>query len=176
MGSIFVGKTNSIEATKNKRQILRHSVTKFYKKNYNFRSKGKTTVHKSFLQYKINSLPWIFAPSVKRSKNRCEISQTDIFQGPVFASPSYGNTGCRVFKQEVQNWKDFCIKIYTHKGNYCILKIGLMGSCQKVPNFDFQSQFSMSKIIGIFLNFFSLKNINLGAHFLLLTFFDNINF
>ena len=24
--------------------------------------------------------------------------------------------------------------------------------------------------------FFSLKNINLGAHFLLLTFFDNINF
>ena len=40
--------------------------------------------------------------------------------------------------------------------------------CQKVSKFDFQSQFSMSKIIGIFLN--------LGAHFLLLTFFDNINF
>ena len=28
----------------------------------------------------------------------------------------------------------------------------------------------------IFLILFSLKNINLGAHFLLLTFFDNINF
>ena len=48
-----------------------------------------------------------------------------------------------------------------------------MGKCQKVPKFDFQSQFYMSKIISIFLNFFSLKNINLGAHFLLLTLFDN---
>ena len=28
------------------------------------------------------------------------------------------------------------------------------GSCQKVPNFDFRSQFSMSKIIRIFLIFF----------------------
>ena len=27
-----------------------------------------------------------------------------------------------------------------------------------------------------YFSFFSLKNINLGAHFLLLTFFDNINF
>ena len=89
----------------------------------------------------------------------------------------YGNTGCRVFKQEIQNWKDFCIKIYTHKGNYCILKIGLMGRCQKVPNFDFQSQFSMSKIIRIFFNFFfSWKNTNLGAYFLLLKFFNNISF
>ena len=35
---------------------------------------------------------------------------------------------------------------------------------------NFQSQFSMSKIIRIFLNFFSLKNLNLGAHLLLLTF------
>ena len=41
---------------------------------------------------------------------------------------------------------------------------------------DIQSQFSTSKIILIFLIFFSLKNMNLGAHFLLLTFFDNINF
>ena len=29
-----------------------------------------------------------------------------------------------------------------------------MGSCQRVAKFDFQSQFSMSKIIGIFLIFF----------------------
>ena len=62
------------------------------------------------------------------------------------------------------------------KWNYWILEISVMGRCQKVPKFDFQSQFFMSKIIGIFLIFFSLKNINLGAHFLLLTFFDNINF
>ena len=32
-----------------------------------------------------------------------------------------------------------------------------------------------AKMIRIFLIFFSLKNINLGAHFLLLTFFDSIN-
>ena len=50
-----------------------------------------------------------------------------------------------------------------------------MASCQKVPKFDFQSQFSMLKIIRIFINFFLMKNINLEAHFLLLTFFDNIN-
>ena len=46
----------------------------------------------------------------------------------------------------------------------------------EVPKFDFQSQFSMSKIIRIFLNFFLLKNTNLGAHILLLTFFDKIIF
>ena len=46
----------------------------------------------------------------------------------------------------------------------------------KVRKLDFQSEFSMSKIIRIYLNFFSLKNTNLGAHFLLLTLFDNINF
>ena len=39
-----------------------------------------------------------------------------------------------------------------------------MASCKKVPKFDFQSQFSMSKIIPIFLVFL-LKNTNLGAHF-----------
>ena len=41
-----------------------------------------------------------------------------------------------------------------------------MASFQKVPTFDFQSQFSMSKIIQIFLILFSLKNTNLGAQFL----------
>ena len=51
-----------------------------------------------------------------------------------------------------------------------------MVRCQKVPKFNFQSQFSKSKIIGIFLILYSWKNINLGAHFLLLTFFDKINF
>ena len=44
-----------------------------------------------------------------------------------------------------------------------------------MPKFDFQ--FPMSKIIRMFLNFFfSLKNTNLEAHFLLLAFFDKINF
>ena len=42
-------------------------------------------------------------------------------------------------------------------------------SCQKVPKSDFQSQFSTSKIIRIFLKKNSLENINLGAHFLFLS-------
>ena len=41
------------------------------------------------------------------------------------------------------------------------------GKLSKSTKFDFQSQFAMSKIIGIFLIFF---------HFLLLTFIDNSNF
>ena len=48
--------------------------------------------------------------------------------------------------------------------------------CQKVPKSDFQSQFSMSKIIRIFLIFFSSKNISLEEGFLLLSFFENFNF
>ena len=47
---------------------------------------------------------------------------------------------------------------------------------QKVPKFDFQSQFSMSKITQYFSIFLLLKNTNLGAHFQLLTFFDKIIF
>ena len=42
---------------------------------------------------------------------------------------------------------------------------------QKVPNSYFQSQFSMSKINRIFSKKESYKNINLGDHFLLNTFF-----
>ena len=56
------------------------------------------------------------------------------------------------------------------------LSFGLMASSQKVPKFDFQSQFSMSKIIQVFLNFFSLKNTNLESQVFLLTFFDKITF
>ena len=44
-----------------------------------------------------------------------------------------------------------------------------------MPTFDFQCQFPMSKIIRIFL-IVLLKNINLGARFLFMTFFDDINF
>ena len=36
---------------------------------------------------------------------------------------------------------------------------------RKVPKLDFQCEFSMSKIIWIFLIFFTLKIKNLGAHF-----------
>ena len=40
-----------------------------------------------------------------------------------------------------------------------------MGS-QKVPKSDFQSHFSMSEKVEFFLKKISLKNINLGPHFL----------
>ena len=40
----------------------------------------------------------------------------------------------------------------------------------EVPKLDFQIEFSMSKTIQIFLIFFSLKNENLGEHFLLKSF------
>ena len=51
-----------------------------------------------------------------------------------------------------------------------------MTVCQKVPILDYQSEFSMSKIIRIFLRKNSLKNINLGHQLLLQIFFDKFNF
>ena len=56
------------------------------------------------------------------------------------------------------------------KGNYEISRIGVVGRCQKVTKFDFQSQFSMSKIIRIFLKFFFIEP-DLGPYFLIFTFF-----
>ena len=56
--------------------------------------------------------------------------------------------------------------------NHWILQIYVMGSCQKVPKFDFQSQFCTSKIIWFFLIFLSCTN--LGAIFLFFDIFDNI--
>ena len=44
----------------------------------------------------------------------------------------YDTTCCRVFKWGVQNWKDFCLKMNIPQGNYSILKIGVMGRCQKL--------------------------------------------
>ena len=43
----------------------------------------------------------------------------------------YCNTGCRVFKQGIQNWKDFCLKINILKGNDWILRIGVVASIKK---------------------------------------------
>ena len=89
----------------------------------------------------------------------------------------YDNTGCQIFKWGVQNWKDFCLKINIQKGNWLNFenwcngevsnsaKIRLSKSIFYVKNHPNLSQFC-----------FHLKNINLGAHFLLLTFIDIINF
>jgi hypothetical protein len=54
------------------------------------------------------------------------------------------------------------------------------GEVSKVLKFDqnlaFKVKFLCQKLSKSFSIFFSLKNVNLGAHFLLLKFFDNINF
>ena len=52
------------------------------------------------------------------------------------------------------------------KWNYQILGLHPVAVRPKVPILDFQSEFSMSKIIRIFRKKNSLKNINLGAPFL----------
>ena len=36
------------------------------------------------------------------------------------------------FQMGVQNYKDFCLRINILKGNYWILRIGLVGRCQKL--------------------------------------------
>jgi hypothetical protein len=53
-------------------------------------------------------------------------------------------------------------------GGYKILRIGVMGRCQKVPKFDFQSKFSLSRIIQIFLIQSLLKSTFIsGYHYFL---------
>ena len=41
----------------------------------------------------------------------------------------------------------------------------------KVPEFDFENQFSMSKIIGIFLNFFSIEKSHFRSSFFVIYIF-----
>ena len=65
----------------------------------------------------------------------------------------------------------FCHDHAMLKGNCCILRIRGAPVCQKVPKSYFQSQFSMSKIDGIFSKKKSFKNINLGDNFLKKHFF-----
>ena len=49
--------------------------------------------------------------------------------------------------------KKFGKKSTLLKWNHWILQIAVMERCQKVPKFDFQSDFLIQKIIWIFLNF-----------------------
>ena len=55
------------------------------------------------------------------------------------------------------------------------MSFGLMASCQKLPKFDFQSQFSMSKIIRIFLNLFFIEEYQFRSTFFVID-IDDINF
>ena len=85
---------------------------------------------------------------------------------------SYGNAGCGVFKWDT-TVENFWPK--NHHTQRIWLNFGLLASCQKVPKFYFQSQFSTSKIIQIFLICF-IKAYQFRSTFLLLSFSDKINF
>ena len=63
----------------------------------------------------------------------------------------------------IQNEEGFWLKIDCSQIKLPNLEYWNSGELSKCQNFYFQSQFSMSKSIRIFLNFFSLKNTNLGA-------------
>ena len=86
---------------------------------------------------------------------------------------------CPVFPIDAKNSIGFLVQFFLSyaplvgdsvKGSYWILRIELMASCQKVPKFYFQRQFSMLKIIRIFL-IFSSEEYQFRS-----TFFDSINF
>ena len=66
------------------------------------------------------------------------------------------------------HWSKMTVKLYMY-----LLPIFGIQLTKKVPISDFQRQFFVSKITQIFQKNVSLKNINLGAHFLLLTFLEN---
>ena len=80
----------------------------------------------------------------------------------------YDHTGCGVFKQGVQKFKLASFLIHNKHTQRKLLNFvnWINGKVAKLPKFDFLSQFSTSKIIGIFINLFSLKNTNLGVYFL----------
>ena len=77
----------------------------------------------------------------------------------------FSRVGYKIHKKEV------CLKINIPKENYWILRIGVVRRCRKLPTFDLRSQFSMSKIIGICLNFFFIEKCQFRR-----IFFDNANF
>ena len=76
-----------------------------------------------------------------------------------------------IFAQEFEPASHFCDWTYVHLGK----------RRQKSPKFDFQSQFSMSKISFIILIFVSVKIIRLGVQlmiyqFLITSFFEVVYF
>ena len=60
----------------------------------------------------------------------------------------YGITDYGVSRPGIQNWKDFCMKINIPKGNYWILRIGLMGSLSSLQKSEL-----LNLIISFFHNF-----------------------
>jgi hypothetical protein len=68
----------------------------------------------------------------------------------------YGTSGYGVSRPGIQNKKGFCIKINLPKGNYWILKIGLMGSLSSLQKSEFL------KLIISFFHYFWCQNWDLS--------------
>ena len=82
----------------------------------------------------------------------------------------YSNTGCGVFKE------GYKIKRYLPMNQHTQRKLlnfenWVNREVLKVPKFDFQSQFSMSKIIQIFLNFFFIEEYKFRSTFFVIDIF-----
>ena len=101
---------------------------------------------------------------------------TKTFAKLILIYPSYGSTGSGVFKRGGTKLERFLPKNQHNQTKLFILSlVGIMGRCQKLRKFDFQSQFFMSKIIQIFLVFF-IEECIFRSTFFVIDIFDNINF
>ena len=90
---------------------------------------------------------------------------------PQFVAHSYTSHQIEIFAQEFEPASYFC--------DWTCVHLGMRR--QKSPKFDFQSQFSMSKISFIILIFVSVKIIRLGVQlmiyqFLITSFFEVVYF
>jgi len=97
-----------------------------------------------------------FPPKI-RYQSMVLVDETNILRPDVLRYVSYGNTGCGVFKQGIQNLKDFCLRINIPRLKDCILSFGLKASCQKVPNLTFKVNFLRQKSFKSFSFFFIIE-------------------
>ena len=87
----------------------------------------------------------------------------------------YGNTCWGAFKTGIQFRKVFGYKSTYPQEILGFLRIGEVRKCQKVQKFDFQSQFSMSKVIQIFLKKIFIEEYQILEHIFVIKIFYYIN-
>ena len=87
-----------------------------------------------------------FSRQVRALPSKSSVLKSKIFYTTcVWMITVYGNTGYGVSSPGIQNQKDFCLKINISKGNFWILRIGIMGRCQKSQNLTFKVNFICQK-------------------------------
>ena len=90
---------------------------------------------------------------------------------------SYGNTGCGTGGTNSESFLPKNQHTQRKLLNFENWVSGEVSNSAKSPNLlNFKVNFQRQKLSESFSILFSLKNINLGAHFLLLKFFVSINF